>query len=105
MLSSKIKDIKIRKSFSKTERLLKKNKFIFIFLLNKYKSSIKKKNLIFSVYKLLSKSLLLSKTKITNRCVINNRGRGILRPFGISRVLLRELMQFGILPGFKKAVW
>jgi ribosomal protein S14 len=35
-----------------------------------------------------------SKTKITNRCVFNNRGRSVLRPYGISRMLLKDLMQF-----------
>ena len=45
------------------------------------------------------------KTRITNRCVLNNRGRGVLRPYGISRTLLRELMQFGVIPGYSKAVW
>ena len=46
-----------------------------------------------------------SKTRITNRCVLNNRGRGVLRPYGISRTLMRELMQFGVIPGYSKAVW
>jgi len=42
---------------------------------------------------------------MTNRCVLNNRGRGVLRPYGISRTLMRELMQFGVIPGYSKAVW
>lgn len=46
-----------------------------------------------------------SKTRMTNRCVLNNRGRGVLRPYGISRTLMRELMQFGVIPGYSKAVW
>ncbi len=46
-----------------------------------------------------------SKTRVVNRCVLNNRGRGVLRPYGISRTLLRELMQFGTIPGYSKAVW
>ena len=35
----------------------------------------------------------------------DNRGRGVLRPYGISRTLMRELMQFGVIPGYSKAVW
>jgi len=46
-----------------------------------------------------------SKTKLVRRCVLNNRGRGSIRPFNISRVKLRELFQFGIIPGYKKSVW
>jgi small subunit ribosomal protein S14 len=46
-----------------------------------------------------------NKVRMVNRCVVNNRGRGVFRPFGISRVLLRNLMQFGLLPGYSKAVW
>ena len=45
------------------------------------------------------------RVRMVNRCVINNRSRGVFRPFGISRVLMRTLMQFGLLPGYSKAVW
>ena len=46
-----------------------------------------------------------SKIRVTNRCVLTNRSRGILRPYGISRVVMRDLMQFGVIPGYYKAVW
>jgi len=46
-----------------------------------------------------------SRVRMTNRCVVNNRGRGVFRPFGISRILMRNLIQFGLLPGYSKAVW
>lgn len=49
-------------------------------------------------------SKLKFKTKLVRRCVISNRGRGNFRPYGLSRFYLREFMQFGILPGFKKSV-
>ena len=52
-----------------------------------------------------NKIIFKSKVRITNRCVINNRSRGVFRPFGISRVLMRNLMHFGVLPGYSKAVW
>ena len=40
MLSAKIKNIKARKNFEKVEKLKKVDKFLFINLLNKTKSSI-----------------------------------------------------------------
>jgi len=42
---------------------------------------------------------------MSNRCVLNNRSRGVLRPYGISRILIRDLMQFGVIPGYSKSVW
>jgi len=101
MLHLKIKNIKARKSFEKIERVKKIEKFLFINLLNG-KSSLEVRK-IFSFF--FSKKKRHSKKKITNRCVFNNRSRSTLRPFGISRTLLRELMQFGIFPGYSKAVW
>jgi len=38
------------------------------------------------------------------RCILTNRSRGSIRPFNVARSKLRELLQFGILPGYKKAV-
>jgi len=43
-------------------------------------------------------------TKIVRRCIITNRSKTI-RPFKISRILAREMIGFGIIPGYKKAVW
>jgi ribosomal protein S14 len=105
MISIKYKNIKIRKIFNKIEKLKKIDKFIFINLLNKNHASLSKKKITYFLNKQLSSNNFYSKTKITNRCVFNNRGRSVLRPYGISRMLLKDLMQFGILPGFSKAVW
>lgn len=122
MLSSKIKDIKIRNSFEKIEKIKKIKKFVFTNLLNNpfteinsnFKSDISNKDRNFKLKNYLAllflkktknKMLLKSKTRFTNRCVFNNRNRGVLRLFGISRILLRDLMQFGLIPGFSKAVW
>ena len=65
-------------------------------------------------YKLYSSLLLLflklswfksSKTVITRRCILNNISRTSIRKFGISRTVFRELLQFGVIPGYVKAVW
>lgn len=105
MLSAKNKDIKIRALFAKVENLKKLNKFLFINLLNKPAAADKKANILFILMKLKLQQLSYSKVQITNRCVLTNRNRGSIRPLGISRVVLRDLMHFGIVPGFKKAVW
>ena len=40
-----------------------------------------------------------------NRCKITGRPKGYMRQFGISRVKFRELANFGLIPGVKKASW
>ena len=40
-----------------------------------------------------------------NRCQITGRPRGYMRQFGISRVMFREMANFGLIPGVKKASW
>ena len=40
-----------------------------------------------------------------NRCKITGRPTGYMRQFGISRVKFREMANFGLIPGVKKASW
>lgn len=100
MLSSKIKDYRLRKALKKNELKQTYLKFITINSLNKKSlfckylpnhPSLKAKN--------------FSSIKLVRRCVLSNRSRGSIRPFNISRIKLRELMQFGIVPGYRKSVW
>lgn len=44
-------------------------------------------------------------TRVRNRCVLTNRGQGIIRGFKISRIRLRDLFFLGIVPGYRKSVW
>lgn len=104
MLSAKIKDIKIRESFARLEKLKKINKFLFVNLLNKPSTDGRKANFLVALMKLKVQQQY-SNVQITRRCVLTNRNRGSIRPLGISRVALRGLMHFGVVPGFKKAVW
>ena len=101
MKSLKFKDLKYRKLFLKNEKKIIYNKFLFIHLLNKkfttHMASILK-------FKHSSKLKYKVKTKITRRCVISLRSRSSIRPYGLSRFFLRDYMQFGLLPGYKKAV-
>lgn len=46
----------------------------------------------------------LFRTKIRRRCVLTNRVRGVQTEYNISRVKLREMLQFGLIPGYKKSI-
>jgi ribosomal protein S14 len=105
MISKQFKNIKLRKSVSKDEISKKINKFLFINLLNRTECLDLKSKLILLFLKQKTNSKKNSKVLITNRCIFNNRSRGVYRPFGVSRSLLRELMQFGLVPGYSKGVW
>jgi ribosomal protein S14 len=112
MLHSKIKDLKFRKFFYKVETKRIVNNFVFKNLMSKshfyknlkpelYNENLKKTQ----VFKFYNKKTIRVKNRIVRRCVVTNRGRGTLRAFKISRPLLRELMGFGVIPGYKKSVW
>ena len=45
------------------------------------------------------------KVRIKNRCILSGRAHGIVGPFNISRIKLRELIEQGLIPGLQKAVW
>lgn len=105
MISHKFKNIKLRNSFHKIEKYKKTNRFLFTHLLNKKEFFLDKKKLLFFFSRFFFTKKYSSKIKITNRCILNNRSRGVLRPLGISRMILKDLMQFGVIPGFSKAVW
>ena len=106
MLSVKIRDIKTRSSFYRVEKLKKVKKFLFINFLNNNKLNPLYRNcLLISLLKKKQKLKHKTRVKMSNRCVLNNRSKGVLRPYGISRILIRDLMQFGVIPGYSKAVW
>jgi len=46
-----------------------------------------------------------SEVKIRNRCTLTGRSRGIIKYFKLSRLILRELILDGKLPGIKKSSW
>ncbi|MEO1066687.1 MAG: 30S ribosomal protein S14 [Pseudomonadota bacterium] len=46
-----------------------------------------------------------SKTRIRNRCGVSGRPRGYYRKLGMSRIALRELGNFGLVPGMVKSSW
>jgi ribosomal protein S14 len=101
MLHLKTKDLKYRQKFLQNEKSFLVGKFIFLYFFKKPSTSLR-----FLSEKFVQKYIKGSfRLKIVNRCRLTNRGRGVFRPFGCSRLVLRNLFLFGIIPGSKKAVW
>ena len=46
-----------------------------------------------------------SPVRLRNRCELTGRPRGYIRLFGISRLMFRDMANFGKVPGVKKASW
>lgn len=46
-----------------------------------------------------------SLTRVRNRCSITGRPRGFHRRFGVSRLVLREMVANGLIPGVIKSSW
>ena len=107
MKSLKKKDIKNRKNFNLLEKKKLIKKIIFINSVNFFSHHFKKKRSIFFYIfiKKLKNFFFKSKTKINRRCTLSNRGRSIIRPFNISRINFKDLVYFGLIPGFKKSIW
>jgi len=118
MLSKLIKDIKLRKSFYKEEFKNKIRKFLFINYfnkkINKYKTLTNKKTNKFKISLKKARYFFIkkyqnrrnsSKVRIVRRCVITSRSRGSIRTFGVSRMLLKDLIKTGYIPGYTKSIW
>lgn len=105
MIFKKIKDNKKRYLFFKLEYLKKIYKIIAINFLNNLKYYKNKKYYYTSLIKLQKKISKISKTQLKNRCILSNRNKSILKPYSLSRIKMRELLLFGILPGYSKAAW
>lgn len=102
----KIKDRARRIHFKNLEVLLKLQKFIAIHLQSalhyrKLDKNFQKKSIIYQVLKKKKKSYL---SRIVRRCIFTNRAKSV-RFLKVSRLQARELISFGVVPGYKKAVW
>ncbi len=102
MIFLKAKDINNRKLYHKKYFNRKIQKLLFINLLNNknIKKTTKNKFLFFFL-----KNKKINKVKIMSRCILSNRSHGIFRPFNVSRIVLRNMIHLGIVPGYSKAVW
>jgi ribosomal protein S14 len=98
----KIKDKKLRKLYLKLELKLKLNKFILINTLSYISSLNLNKNLVY--YQLLKKKRKNILNKIVRRCVLTNRSKSV-QFLKISRLQAKEMIAFGIVPGYKKGIW
>lgn len=46
-----------------------------------------------------------SKVRMRNRCQVTGRPRGTYRKFKVSRIALRDMASFGLIPGMVKSSW
>ena len=102
------------------------SKYVFIFSLHSIgefckisSDSFKNKSILFEFRKkkinldvfinqnYIKKAFLHNKTRIrfVSRCLLTNCSRGVSKKFNLSRFILRDLMQFGLIPGYSKSVW
>ena len=44
-------------------------------------------------------------TRVRNRCMVTGRARAVYRKFGLSRIMIRELGNKGLIPGLTKSSW
>ena len=44
-------------------------------------------------------------TRVRNRCMVTGRSRAVYRKFGLSRIMMRELGNTGLIPGLTKSSW
>jgi small subunit ribosomal protein S14 len=93
------KDKKRRSRFKKYESL----KIVLRYLIRKEGIPLQKIFQLTTDLRSLPKKSSL--TQLRNRCVITGRSRGVLRPFSLSRIKMRELISHGLIPGFAKLVW
>ncbi len=111
MYYSKKKNVKNRLLFSKKEKVGIVFRYIFFNLINRFK--LKKESNLFSKILAVWQSLrdknflkFNSKTRLRRRCNISNRNRGSYRSFGgLSRIVVKDFIHSGVIPGYKKAVW
>lgn len=102
----KIKDQKHRQLFKKVEIKEQLKKFLKIRLLSiiSYNNSISAPNKKLLYFQILKKKKKLSLIRVVRRCVLTNRSKSI-QFLKLSRLVSKELISFGIVPGYKKAVW
>lgn len=104
MILSKNKDKLLRKKLNRIELRKKELKIVFVRLMSDSSLSAEKKKL---VVKQLVKKLheRTSKSKVMKRCLLTNKARVMHKSFKVSRVKLKDMLEFGLVPGYKKAVW
>ncbi len=90
-------DIKKRILYAINESLNREHKATL------YNSNSSKHNKLLIQQKL--NNLTYNQTKIKNRCILTARSRSTYRHFKLSRIMLRNLAAYGLLPGITKSSW
>lgn len=97
------KSIKIRELKRRVIYLSEKVKRLEIKTQIKNSKTIEEKFALSKKIQKLSRNSSLS--RITTRCSISGRSNGFLRMFGVSRIIIRQLVHDCFLPGVTKSSW
>ena len=103
MKFAKKDDVIKRKAFYKYEQINRKQKFLRENTLNSMSSNSSDLLATLSFFSQL-KVKKSNKIKLVRRCVLNNRSRSV-RKFRLSRIVLREYLSMGLMPGYSKCSW
>jgi len=104
MKTSDLKNKNVLETFIYNEPSVRVLKFLFIHFLqnNTFKDKSYFKSSLQSIKNTHKTNL---KSHISSRCLLTNRSRSLHKRFGLSRIILRDMLKRGVLPGYKKAVW
>lgn len=106
MLFSRFRDKQLRLKYLKTENKLKIIKFLNINILGRLSNSKTKTKQGFALPQaFLTYKKGGIKTKIVRRSLFRDHTKSNYRPLNLSRFVFRDLLRFGLIPGYKKAVW
>jgi ribosomal protein S14 len=105
MLSSKSKDLKSRQLFLQVEKQKLLHKFLLVNLMNTPLYTKSKNVFFYKYFKKLNGIKYKMSTRVLNKCILSNRNRKTLSNFRLSRLASKDLLSFGLIPGYKKAVW
>lgn len=56
-------------------------------------------------FRLAALSPATAETRLSRRCIVTGRGRGVIPDFNVSRIVFRKMALEGKLPGVTKASW
>jgi len=89
----------------KRERLIAKHQIKREFIKNELKivSSFQDRLTLYKKFERIPRNAAPSRHR--NRCWVTGRSRGFYKDFGLSRHVLREMGNEGLIPGLKKSSW
>ena len=100
MKSNKVKNLKLRTLLVNRENPKKIYKMLYT---NLYNNSFL--NSVMNLFPIINTKKNRISKLIKNRCVLSGCNNSVERKYSISRMELRRLMRFGIIPGYNKSVW